>query len=1794
MLALPLRCTTVRPLVGQVAAHTRVRAQEDAGQHFSTVGADLAGRGRELALVRGGAGAVTGAAGAHIHEQLRSTQETAPDWAAAGVSGAGRAPAEHGPETDYFAGGHAGQAPLVPEERLHTRMPTQASHAGGPAWDPGPGSHYSVLDSGRAASQEPDPGQGREASSGCSEYALDEEDCWSQLGLPAPPEPHGGAEAGTSAAPGVARSSASASGESAGQASAAPGPAGGAWTPRGAAPASMDEAWEDSAGSGGGGHPAAPCRAHGSGDAMDADDEDAPQRGGAGLRAGGGARGGSRSSGCGPSMRGGSRGTGHAGRSARAALSAEDMALGGSDGLHTASLASSSVSSGEGLPDRHRACMPSAELERFSTASPSASGAAHLSGAPPQAPRTTGSRRSSGRAAAGAAPGWAPAPGPAAGWARDPDPRQALTDMYESLMAGLEAAPPAERRSGGARRSLGGRGPQQPAQPQSRAGPGGDGARSTDGSGAWQRPADGFGGDAAAALGLHDADAGGGGGVPAAGMQGSYDQGSGEGQVRALGGPQALLRTASVREARSRPPSAAPLARRSSAHPRAAPSEPLAASRARSSAADLRTAPWTPSQNEATPAAAAPAAAEQAGPSGNVLDAAAPVSDPAHAPWVAASDESPPDDPHSVDYAEWTDAEQQHPDPGLAPSRSAEHTLTRPAARAHRALGRSASAVGREAPHETPSGGRRASAAPSSAPWRAPARAPRTHASIDEGAPMGYPAQGPWDIAEEQDFEPAMFEPSSAEVRAPKGSAPESADARHAARARGTLARSASLLTGSERPRPAAPMSRRMTAVPGSALLQDSMRALPVSAGAALLVDGKLPTERAWGASTEHVQPALHAPGAAGGAASVPQGFRHESAGASVPRAADPAGSAPWPPGDDWYESSEGNTDVHGAPPGDEAACEQEAGQHERGVQGSSAARASVHTDMHRSGAAAGRASAPDSARSADAAVEPADARAARRGSPPVAPPAGSDSGSEERRFDGTQVPQQQRGAGSGGSDAQAASPPHARACASSAAQSARAQRAATRGRRASASPGAPPWEARAHAAAQGPGPAATPDPLGSSGDEWAVRAREQAGAAWHCGPSADEAAGHRLRHEASGDNDAVYERDDATSVRACSSAHAVDWPAAADAWDGVALGPARRPPARELSTAGASGRGQPDACDAWDPPGERPLGWRSSEGCASGGGADADGGRVSGGGSAPRGAARGSASEAEAEQSPAVSAEASPARSSAGAASGRSAARELQGADERALARPTEQLPDAGGADEDGGRLRPGASWAAPAGEGAPAARLARTQSLLPGLRARPHSAAPLRRRASVDPHAPAWRAEAARPAQVREQGAAGPLRAWEAGGEAAVQAWGGSAAAASAAQAQACQDAGAQPRPRAPEEPGVHDARAGASGACASRADELSASSPGEHADAGSAEGVGVPSLRVAVLSASGARMAARPEAPVPGAHAAARPQARVGLQVRLQGRMAATVMLGPLLVTRMLFSLFVAATPAGLQQWRGSGGGSPSRKQVTTCTAPPRLRLRARPYAGIPPAISRGPLHVPASKRAHAPTGPWTCRPLPRSRTSLNERAGRYLEHSPTGPAPGAGGSRPSAALRSRPHTAAPGPAHRRPAPAHFPGLDPADAARRSAEPASAGARPAPGAAPEPPAGAQEPRAGAAEAQRRAALGRPEPPHPRVRHSSAPPLRPSGAAPSAGDRAKPAGRGAHAAPLATAAAVRAERLARAVAAQVMPLAHPPCCTLSCEHEMPSLPPALYCISAGTLFVRSPHSLSMNTYTH
>ncbi len=1457
MLALPLRCTTVRPLVGQVAAHTRVRAQEDAGQHYSTVGADLVGRGRELALVRGGAGAVTGAAGAHIRERLRSTQETAPDWAAAGASGAGRAPAEHGPETDYSPGGHAGQAPLVPEERLHTRTPTQASHAGRPAWDPGPGAHYSVLDSGRAASQGPDPGQGREASSGCSEYALDEEDCWSQLGLPAPAEPHGGAEAGTSAALGVARSSASASGESAGQASAALGPAGGAWTPQGAAPASMGEAWEDSAGSGGDGRPAAPGRAHGFGDAMDADDEDAPQRGGAGLRAGGGARGGSRSSGSGLSMRGGSRGTGRAGRSAQAALSIEDMALGGPDRLHAASLASSSVSSGEGLPDR-------AELERFSTASPAASGAARLSGAPPQAPRTTGSRRSSGRAAAGAAPGWALAPDPAAGWAPDPDPRQALTDMYKSLMAGLEAAPPAERRSGGARRSLGGRSPQQPARPQSRAGPGRDGARSTDGSGAWQRPADGLGGDAAAAPGLHDADAGGGEGVPAAGMQGSYVQGSGEGQVRALGGPQALLRTASVREARPRPPSAAPLARRSSAHPRAAPWEPPAAPRARRSAADPRTAPWTLPQAEAPPAAAAPAAAEQAGPSRGVLDAAAPVSDPAHAPWVAASNESPPDDPHSVDYAKWADAEQQHPDPSLAPSRSAEHTLTRPAARAHRALGRSASAVGPDAPRATPSGGRRASAAPSSAPWRAPARAPRTHAGMDEGAPMGYPAQGPWDIAEEQDFEPAMAGPSSAAGAAwagvaqldpahlPMGSAPADAYA-HAQRAARALARSASLPSGSERPRHAAPMTRRMTAVPGSVPLQDGARALPASARAAPLDAEELPDERAWGAAIQRAQRAGHMPGATGGAASVPQGFQHEGAGASVPRAENPAGSAPWPAGDDWYESSEGYTDAHGNLPGVEAAREHEAGQHKQGAQGPSAARASVHADVHRTGAAPGHASAPDSARSADA-EEPADTRAVRQGSPHAAPSA------EERRSDGGGKPQQLRGAGSGGSDAQAASPPHARARASSAAQGARAQRAAARDRRASAAPGAPPWEARAHAAARDPGPAAAPDPLGSSGDDWTAAAREQAGPAWHLEPSAAEAPGHRLPHEASGDDDGVNAQNNAASMRASSSAHAVDWPEAAGAWDDVALGPARRLPTSELSTAGASGRGQPDSCNAWgDSPGERLPGGRSSEGCASGGAAEADGGRVSGGSSVPL----------EADQPPAASAEASPARSSAGAAPGRDAAREPQGAYERALARPAQQLPEAGGA---GGFSGTGASWAAPAGEGARAARLARTQSLPPGLLARPQSAAPLRRRASVAPHAPAWRAEAARPAQVWEHGAAGPLRAWEAGGTGHVQAWEGSAVAASAAQAQGSQKAGAQPRPRAPEEPGVHDVRVEAPGTCANCADALSASSSGEHADAGSAGGTELRDLRGVALHASGAHMAARPEAPVPGAQAAA----------------------------------------------------------------------------------------------------------------------------------------------------------------------------------------------------------------------------------------------------------------------------------------------------------------------------------
>jgi hypothetical protein len=222
-----------------------------------------------------------------------------------------------------------------------------------------------------------------------------------------------------------------------------------------------------------------------------------------------------------------------------------------------------------------------------------------------------------------------------------------------------------------------------------------------------------------------------------------------------------------------------------------------------------------------------------------------------------------------------------------------------------------------------------------------------------------------------------------------------------------------------------------------------------------------------------------------------------------------------------------------------------------------------------------------------------------------------------------------------------------------------------------------------------------------------------------------------------------------------------------------------------------------------------------------------------------------------------------------------------------------------------------------------------------------------------------------------------------------------------------------------------------------------------------------------------------------------------------------------------------------------------------------------------------------------------------------------AGRYLEHSPTGPAPGACGPRPGAALRSRPHTAAPGPAHRRPAPAHFPGFVPADAARRPAEPAAAGARGAPGAAPGPPAGAQEPRAGAAEARIRASLGRPASPQPiplhrrpspaadrpgpeRVRHSSAPPLRPSGAAPSAGDSAKRAGRGAHAAPLATAAAVRAERLARGVAAQVMPPEAQLCCTLSCAHEMPPLLPASHCISAAcTMCVRSPRTLFPSTAT-
>ncbi len=201
----------------------------------------------------------------------------------------------------------------------------------------------------------------------------------------------------------------------------------------------------------------------------------------------------------------------------------------------------------------------------------------------------------------------------------------------------------------------------------------------------------------------------------------------------------------------------------------------------------------------------------------------------------------------------------------------------------------------------------------------------------------------------------------------------------------------------------------------------------------------------------------------------------------------------------------------------------------------------------------------------------------------------------------------------------------------------------------------------------------------------------------------------------------------------------------------------------------------------------------------------------------------------------------------------------------------------------------------------------------------------------------------------------------------------------------------------------------------------------------------------------------------------------------------------------------------------------------------------------------------------------------------------RAGRYLEHSPTGPAPDAGSPRPGAALRSRPHTAAPGPAHRRPAPAHFPGLTPADAARRSAEPASAGARPALDAAPGPPAGAHKRRAGVVEARSRAALGRPVSPHPRVRHSSAPPLRPSGAAPSAEDGAKPAGRVAHAAPLATAAALRAERLARAVAAQVTPPGPPLYGTLSCALEMPPL-----CIAGAqpALCVYSSHTLHL--YLH
>jgi len=1509
-------CSTVLPLAGQVAAHTRVRAQEDAGQHYMAVGADLVGRGRELALAYGGAGALTGAASAHTRDRPRSAQEAPPDWAEAGASRAGRAPAEHGPETDHGTGGHAGQAALVPEERLHTRTRAQASHAGGPAWDPGPGADDCVPDGGRAASQGPDPGQGREFSSGGSEYALDEEDCWSQLGLPAPAEPRGGAKAGASPAPGRARGAGSGSGEPAGQASAAPGPAGGAWTPRGAAPASMGEAWEDSAGSGGDGCPAAPGRARDSGEATDADDEDALQGGGAGPRAGGGARAGSRSS---------SRDTGHGGRSARAALTIEDVAIAGPDRLRAASGASSSASSGEGLPEQLRARTPSVELEHFSAASPAASDAGRLSGARPQAPRTTGSRRSSGRAAAGAAPGWAPAPDPAASWASDPDPRQALTDMYESLMAGLEASPPAERRSGGARRSLSGGGARQPARPQSRAGPGGDGARSADGSGAWQRPAGGLDGDAAAAPGLHGADAGGRGGAPAAGMQGSSGQGSGEGRARAAGAPRALLRTASARGARPRPPSAAPLACRSSAHPRAALGEPPAAPRARSSTADPRTAPWRPSQAEATPAAAEPTTAEQAGPSWDVLEAAAHLSDPAHAPWVSASDETPPADPQSAADTYWTDSEVQHLPTSLAPSYSMESTHTRPAARAHGALGRSASAVGRETPSATPSGGRRASAAPSSAPWRAPARALHTHAGVDEDGPVGYPVQDPREVAEEQDFEPALAGPSSAAGAAwagvaqpdpahpPASSAHVDANA-HAQRAARALARSVSSPSGSERPRPAAPVSRRMTAVPGSAPLQDGARALPASADAAALDAEQLPDERAWGAATERAQPAERAPDAAGGAASVPQGFRHERPGASVLRAADPAGSAPWPPGDDWCESSEGDTDAHGALPGGEAARKHEAGQHEPGAQGPSAARASMHADMHRSGAAAGHANAPDSARSADAAEEPAHARAAQQGSPHAAPPA------EERRSDGGRGGQQLRGAGGGGSDVQAASPPHARARASSAANSARAQRAPPRGRRASAAPGAPPWEARAHAAACDPGPAATPDPLGSSGDDWAARAREQAGAAWHFGPSAAEAAGHRRPHEASGDDDAVDEQDDAAPVQASFLAHAVDWPEAADAWDGVALGPARRPPTSELSTAGASGRGRPDACDAWgDRPGERPLGGRSSEGCASGRGAEADWGLVSGGSSAPRAAAGASAGESETDQSPAASAAGTPAGSSAGAAPGRAAAREPQSADERALARPTQQLPEAGGA---GGPSGTGASWAASAGQGcvgagAPAAQLARTQSLPPGLRTRPQSAAPLRRRASVAPHAPAWRAEAARPPQEREEGAAGPLRAWEAGGVAAVQAWEGSAAAASAAQAQASQEAGAQPRPRAPEEPGVRDARARAPAECASHTEELSTSSSGEHADAGSAGGTGLPDLQGVALHASGARMAARPEAPVPGAHAGARLQALVRLQVRLQGRMAAAAMLGPLFVARMLCSMRTAATHPGLQR-------------------------------------------------------------------------------------------------------------------------------------------------------------------------------------------------------------------------------------------------------------------------------------